>query len=481
MNQNNDINDPHGDLDRLIDRISDGTMSREEFAEFEARLLEDSELRRRFRARMRLEANLHSECQASPTEILHPLMQAPGRPRLSRWAIAAVAGVAAVLAIATFITFRPVDPENPDMVATIMSEESAAWSAVGMIGKGARLSPGIISLERGLARLRFESGAIVDLEAPVTIELLDPMRCRLKRGKAIFEVPESAVGFVVETPNGYAVDHGTRFAVALQEDNEHVEFGVLSGRISVHHDKSQAKADVRSGDMVLMTSAGIGVADNTRSASSARALSPDTLVFPTNGRETSIVHGDMRKDFLDPSMLMVKKDIPVPDEAQLDRLLWAKDRRSLIAFDLGELDRRQQKQASLRLNMVSTGKGYAMLLPESTTIEVYGIRDVATLEHWDDVGLKWANAPGSVEDSTGVDTSEVSLLGSFEIKRSELEGSVVFESPELNRFVNNDSTGVVAFLLVSDSIPHEPWSLVHAFATSRHVEVAGPSLEIRRK
>ena len=475
------MNDPHTDLDRLIDRISDGTMTREEFSELEARLLADSELRRRFRSRMRLEANLHSECQATPTEILSPMMQAPSRPHLSRWAVAAVAGMAASLALAAFLAFPPADPGNPEFVATIVSEDGAAWSADGMVGEGARLVPGIMSLKSGLASLRFKSGAVVDLEAPVTIELQNPMRCRLSHGKAIFEMPESAHGFVVETPNGYAVDHGTRFAVALQEDSEQVEFGVLSGRISVHHDKTQASADVRTGDQVLLTPSGIGEAQNDGVAPTARSANSSVLRFRANGSETSIVRGDMREDFLDPDSLFVKRDLPVPNEENVDRVLWAKDRRALIAFELERLDGRQVEQATLRLNMVSSGRGYATLLPERTRIEVYGIRDVPELESWNAGELKWADAPGSVGDGTEMDGSEVSLLGSFEIERSQLEGPVAFESPELTRFVNQDRTGVVGFLLVPVSMPQEPWSLVHAFASSHHAEAAGPSLEIHTK
>ena len=475
------MTDKHLNLDRLIDRITDGTMDREEFSDLEARLLADPALRRRFRSRMRLEANLHSECQTSPAEILPPIMQAPPRRCLSRRSLVAVAGMAAVLAIGAFLAFFPADPENsenPELVATIVSEDGAAWSAGGMVGQGAKLSSGTMRLESGLASLRFESGAVVDLEAPVTIELLDPMRCRLTRGKAVFEVPESAVGFVVETPNGYAVDHGTRFAVALQEDGEDVEFGVLSGRISVHHDKSQAMTDVRTGDMVLMTPSGIGVSENAGMSSSTRVTDPGVMRFPANGNETSIVHGDLREDFLDPGLLMVKRDVPLSNEQHLSRLLWPKDRRALIAFELGGLDRHQVEQATLRLNMVPSGRGYAMLLPERTTIEVYGIRDTSELEQWDAAELKWADAPGSVGDGTDVNEAEVSLLGSFEIKRSYLEGPVAFKSPKLTRFVSQDRTGVVALLLVSTSMPQEHWALVHAFASSRHVEAAGPSLDV---
>ncbi|MCH7228415.1 FecR domain-containing protein [Haloferula sp. A504] len=475
------MNDPHDDLDKLIDRISDGTIDREQFSELEARLLEDPALRRRFRSRMRLEANLHSECQATPAEILSPAMMASHRPSLFRWAVPVAAGIAAMLALAAFLIFRPAAGDDPDYVATIVSEEGAAWSADGMIGEGARLVPGTMRLEKGLASLRFESGAVADLEAPVTIELLDPMRCRLSRGKAVFEMPESAQGFVVETPNGHAVDHGTRFAVSLEEGSDQVEFGVLSGRISVHHDGTQSSADVLRGDRVVLTQSGIGDAAAADPSPSERTTNSGLLRFRTDGRETSIVHGDMREDFLESELLMVKRDIPVSNEQGLDPILWSKDRRALVAFDLDGLDPRELEQAALRLNLVPSGRGYAYLLPESTTIEVYGIRDVPDLEHWDSTGLKWVDAPGSVGEGAELDKSEVSLLGSFEIERSRLEGPVVFESAELTRFVSQDRTGVVGFLLASSSMPKDSWSLVHAFASSQHPEAAGPMLEVRTR
>lgn len=475
------MNDPSHDLDRLIDQLLAGTLERRAFAELEARLLADSELRRRFRVRMRLDANLHTLCQEVSEDIIAPFMDEPTAPR-RRWAgLAALGGIAAALAIATVIHWHSTDSKAPGYVATIESQEGAAWSGENSVGNGSGLNPGILKLEKGLATLRFESGVLADLEAPVTIELVDAMRCRLTRGKAVFDVPDLAIGFVVETPNGYAVDHGTRFAVALQDDNDHVEFGVLSGRISVHHENSRASADMRTGDMVLMTPSGIGVSDRISDSPSARKNEHPEMRFRANGSETSIVLCDVRDEFLDPSMLMVKRDLNRATGEDLYSADGPKDRRSLIAFELEGLGDREVATARLRLNVVPTGRGYARLLPDVTHIEVYGIRDDANLESWDPTGLKWADAPGSLEDDIGIDESDVRLLGSFGIKRSFLEGPVVFESSELTRFVSDDRTGKVAFLLVSNTEPLGHWSLVHAFASSLHPEAAGPMLELETK
>ena len=475
------MNDPHPNLDRQIDRLQNGAMDRQEFAAFEACLLADPALRRQFRSRMRMEANLYSESQAAPAEILPPVMLTPLRPPVSRGWTAAAAGIAALLALAAFLVFRQPDGASLPHVAQIVSEDGAAWSGGGMIGLGAELVPGTMRLEQGLASLHFKSGVVADLEAPVTIELLDPMRCRLTRGKAVFDVPESAVGFVVETPNGHAVDHGTRFAVSLEGETDQVEFGVLSGRISVHHEKTRSSADIRSGDMVRMTPAGIGPTGRISNAATFPAPASDKLRFRSNGNETSIILCDMRDPYLDPTMLMVKWDLNEAGTEDLRSADGPKDRRSLIAFELAGLGGREVANAALRLNLVPSGMGYARLLADSTEIEVYGIRDDAAFETWPATGLKWADAPGSTADSRDIDHTEVTPLGSFRIERSRLSGPVVFESPELSRFVDEDQSGTVAFLLVSNTMPLGHWSLVHAFASSLHPEAAGPMLEVEVK
>ena len=68
--------------------------------------------------------------------------------------------------------------------------------------------------------------------------------------------------------------------------------------------------------------------------------------------------------------------------------------------------------------------------------------------------------------SQGIDTSEVRLLGSFDIPRGKTSGPIRFESPDLLEFVRGDSTGEVGFLIVRATRPLDSWSLVHAFAST---------------
>ena len=82
--------------------------------------------------------------------------------------------------------------------------------------------------------MAFKSGADLTLEAPAKIELISAMEVKLISGNISMYVRESAQGFRVNTPNGYAIDHGTRFSVRISDDQKSADFKVLEGEISLH-------------------------------------------------------------------------------------------------------------------------------------------------------------------------------------------------------------------------------------------------------
>lgn len=463
------------DLDGFIDRMRAGEVAAEEVAELERRLLADAELRRRYRDRMRLESHLLATFRAIQPQLVPPLMTRPEDRRHRRWWTPAIGlGVAAALIVAFLAGSRGNQPHPEPVVAHLESESEAAWSGTRSVVAGEPLTAGTLELMSGLAELRFESGVLLALEAPARLDLVDPMRCRLHRGTAVLDVPEGAEGFIVEAPGGHAVDHGTRFAVNVDEDAASTDFEVLSGRISVHHARSGAVESLTSAKGARMTAAGIERLD---AFPSPRPESPDASNrhrLRTRGKETCVLryeefHPD--EGLLDPDILMVKKDV----ESE-----WGlpKDRRSLIGFDLNGIVPGRIETARLRLNLVPTGLGFVSLLPDFCTFEVYGIRDDAALEDWAPRGLRWDEAPGSPGDEEGVDAEEVRFLGTFEVPQGRTSGPITFEESALTDFVREDTTGEVGFLVLRATQPDEPWSLVHGFASSTHPVAAGPMLEL---
>ncbi len=470
MNDNDKL-----DLEEFIDRMRGGDLNAKDMVAFQESLLADPALRDHYRARMRMESHLLATFRSAQPELVPPVMG--GRQPSGRrpwWVPAAGLGIAASLVLAFVAGSAGGRASHEPVLARLVSESEAAWSGMVPVGADGALSAGSLELKSGLVELRFESGVLLALEAPVKLDLVDPMRCRLHQGTAVVEVPDGAEGFIVETPGGHAVDHGTRFAVNVDPRGESAEFEVLSGRISVHHARSGTIADLTDAKAVRLTEEGIESLEMLPSRQVDADSDAGMVRLRTGGKETSIIrHTEAHptETLLDPDFLMVKKD--VGNEWGLP-----KDRRSLIGFALGGIHVREVGTARLRLNLVPTGLGFVSLLPEVCTFAVYGIRDDAALEDWPVDGLRWEDAPGSVDKEGIIDDDEVIRLGSFDLPRGRTSGPVVFESPGLAEFIRADTTGEVGFLLVRETPPLDTWSLVHGFASSTHPVAAGPVLEL---
>lgn len=477
-------------LDHFIDRMRAGESDSHEFAAMERRLREDPVFRQQYRERMRMESHLIAAFQTESSQIVPPLMTAPQRTHTKRhWIPALAIGMAAALVIGFFVGSEGDRKSAPPIIGHLESSSEAAWTDGGPGGIGAELSAGSMELRSGFAELRLTSGVLVALEAPVRLELIDPMHCRLHHGIAVVDVPESGIGFIVETADGHAVDHGTRFAVNVETAGGAADFEVLDGSISVHHPGSGSVLPLSDAQAARLSGDGIESLATLPSATFDRSRNPDIVRLETEGREISILRNATKSHMaksIHPDFLMVKKDITRYAMSDDELGQFARDRRSLLGFNLGKTEPERIEAARLRLNLVPTGLGYASSLPETCTFQVFGVRDDPKLEAWSSQELRWEDAPGyfkkynqkNAEADGKLDLDEVRLLGSIDLPRGMVTGPVVFESSELTAFLREDTTGQVSFLLVRATSPLDGWSLVHAFASSTHPDAAGPTLEL---
>ena len=129
---------------------------------------------------------------------------------------------------------RIVQPELPPIsaqVATITGSFESQWSDSQLSDSAVtRLVQGHYELVHGVVELVFDGGAKVLIESPATIELLSRDRVRLAAGKLVGNVPESAIGFTVETPLTTIVDLGTEFGVSVDEQLA-AEVQVFKGKV----------------------------------------------------------------------------------------------------------------------------------------------------------------------------------------------------------------------------------------------------------
>lgn len=184
-------------------------------------------------------------------------------------------------------------------------------------------------------------------------------------------------------------------------------------------------------------------------------------------RNSQQLPSGMRENFIDDRMLLVKTE--AGSMAQ---------RRALFNVDLRRIHGKEIGSARLNLNLVPSGLGFSSYLPEKITFALYGITDERK-EKWPAGSLRWEDAPGFLaDDDVMLNTTEVTLLGRFEIERGRQRGICTIKTDELRTFINSDTTGVAGFVLVRETYGTSNYSLVHAFASSKHPEASGPSLDV---
>ncbi|MDF1814030.1 MAG: FecR domain-containing protein [Verrucomicrobiales bacterium] len=441
--------DEFTELDLLIERLRDGDLNGDEASALSERLKSDPDAQERFARQMMLSSGLHQR-YSSELENVVPFPTGRAFPYKR---VAAVAAMLIILAGVAGIV------NQPKVIATLASSEDAAWQSDLPTRQGSDLTKGSLSLTSGIATIRFRSGAEMTLEGPAELALKSSMRARLISGAAMMNVPDSAIGFVLETPEGFAVDHGTQFAVNVDPAGNQSRFEVIDGEISVHLDATGEEARLK-GERQSATISNHGLATFEAADEKAALQMPETIRLGTRGRATSVIANNRKKALL-PDVIGAKKS---------ENGKW--DRRALMEFDLNVIDLTKVKTASLRLNQVPTTKGSATRLPKINHFGVYGLTN-QTKANWE-LDCLWQDAPGP-EDGI--------LLGTFEIPRSQNRGSYIIDDPRLLEYIKKHAAKKITLILVRETGPIAGGmpGPVHSFAKDTHPEAAGPLLEFSVK
>lgn len=423
----------------LMNKYILGEVTEEEFREFEQFLEQDAELRQEYLNYTMMETDLRSLALQEQVA-----SNAKRKIRFPAWA-AAAAVAAILLIIPALMLFNP-----SASVAVITSSESAAWESSLPTLPGSELQPGILDLKTGVATLSFHSGADVMLEAPAKIEIVSTMELNALSGVISIHVSDSAKGFRVNTPNGHAIDHGTRFSVSVSEDDQLAEFEVQEGEISLHHNSGEVQ-HLFTGEALNMN---VDALTEAADPLFEGFIQPKTrsVVLSSAGKEVTVIVWN-KQDRLNPNYLMVKTNP--------HRMV---DRRALFAFDLEEAASETIDTARITLNAVPTGLGKVGTMPLESEFELYGISGAD--ERWSRDFLNWEDAP-RIEDAE--------LLTTFTLGRSELRKQLILESEALTDFIRSDQTGNIGFIIACKT---SGGTLVHGFASSINSEASGPQLEL---
>ncbi len=326
--------------EELITRYFNQDLSKDEMEELDQLLGKSADLREKFYDQANVNTALETEFSSNlPDKKLVSFESRPSK-------ISLLAFAASLLLSIGIIGYSIYNEE--ETIATLTSNENAAWESSLPTSEGSELTVGQMSLKSGVATIRFSSGAEVVLEAPAEIELQSAMQGKLLKGNAVVHVPESAHGFTLATPTGYAVDHGTAFGVSIMEDGKISDFKVLEGEISLHSPEGDSLFLLEN-EAATLNDHGISKKIILNAEQPFQILEQEDEVFriQTAGKCQSIIRND-EIAYLDQDYLMVR----------LDTGSNPYERRALFNFKDDQVDWSKTRSARLRLNLVPCGLGH---------------------------------------------------------------------------------------------------------------------------
>lgn len=472
----------------LTERSLDGQLSEAERGELNVLLRENEEARVLYAKAIQQHAELHFD-ERLTRELVHPEATPLQTPVIKRtatlglqvWRMAAVLAILAVAGITWH--FSGSKAQGAKTIATVIKAKQCKWAGSTLpTAEGSRVTAGTLELVEGIATVKFDSGAEVVMEAPATLELTNAMSCNLVRGTLVADVPPSAIGFTVHTPDAKVVDYGTRFGVSTGEDGKyHVQ--VLEGLVEVSPNTTKEPRKLRAGESVDTGLRRSQLHPQATAEQEPNRWQPNTILNAGDGWQivsTAFGHGKdsyiqsnpKAKNFGSDPYFRVKATSFAPEL----------NRKGYVGFDVSRFQGTDLEDAELVLSIEPSDLGFATLVPDST-FDVYGLTDESQ-DEWKEDSLSWDGAPAHDPEQKVrnlPDESKAVLLGKFEIAQGVSRGKRSLRGQALLDFLKKDSNGMVTFIICRETDETTKDGIVHAFATKESGSNTPPLLRVKMR
>ncbi len=460
----------------LSERYADQKLTAEEIAALESELRESTESRAFFakalhqRAELCFDDSWHAQAAAEE--------KVTSRPVWWRYAVTAAAAACVTFGFVWLQTSRD------GSVATLVRAQQCQWAGSSLpTVEGARLKPGMLDLIEGLAVLRFDSGAELVLEAPATVEVLDAMNCKLRRGTLVAEVPPQAKGFSIDTKDAKVIDWGTKFGVSADDDGKYM-VRVIEGLVEVEDKHSPGSQKLEKGQGVDRGWTRSQLQPAVGDMPEPSRWQPATVMDAGDGWQAiTTAFGRGRDSYIQSG----SKPTPEFGKHPFVRVKWTTrklelNRKGYLAFDLSQFSGRQIEDAELVLTIEPSELGFASFVPDST-FAVYGVIDEKE-DTWAEGDLSWQNAPAHDPSQATFNmpvASKVKLLGKFEIAQGINRGTRQLRGKALADFLAADTNQIATIILCRETDETADSGLVHAFATKENGTRSAPVLRVKLK
>lgn len=244
------------EVEQLLQRMCDGTISAEERDRLEQVLLSDATARKLYVEFSSVHAALNWKYRTGDGPTPDSTADAGDQARLSvntgreqskNWLRFAAQSLAVAVSIAAaFVVWHLLAPEadrvalsphsldeRPTFVATLRDATGPVWNNESTaVNVGARIRIGDLRIESGEAELVFDSGAKLLVAGPAELKLKSALAAFVSQGTLAAHMPPTAVGFEIQTPTSKLIDQGTEFGVQV-DDKGTTQVHVFRGQVDV--------------------------------------------------------------------------------------------------------------------------------------------------------------------------------------------------------------------------------------------------------
>lgn len=255
------------ELETLINAYLDGSISHDGMASLNELLSGDESARHEFSEWLNLDSAM-AACAAG-WEAPEQKAGSARVKRMSRFP-SGMLKLAASIAVLLGIAFWTVSMRQ--------SGYATVEKVVGVaeLQEGETLQGDAHEIAAGAIELRTARGARIVIEAPASFRFVNGQRLDLTRGRLAADVPPAAKGFTVVTPDGDAVDLGTKFGVDVP-DSGTSEIHVFEGEVIAR------RGGAKAGGKSLLGGDAVQLGKEARELRSAAFIHPDEMPSLTAG------------------------------------------------------------------------------------------------------------------------------------------------------------------------------------------------------
>jgi hypothetical protein len=202
----------------------------------------------------------------------------------------------------------------------------------------------------------------------------------------------------------------------------------------------------------------------------APAAAVDLTTGQGQGADTSVRGGDMSaRSFGNLDILRVRNASSLGSA-----------RKTYLRFDLTALPTPIKSAASARLTLTIAAAEGSSPADKAWTFQVFGLKDAATGEDWNEKNTNWENAPANDAKTAATLTPDAVALGTFTVTgKGEAGKTATLSSPELLKFLQADTNGKATLIITRNEVGDAATdNVVHIFASKENAKLAAPTLNV---